>query len=175
METAIFNTDGRGISSRTRLDLIRKKVSQQAVNAVHLISEPPGTGHIAGHGVLVLQFEDGFTAKAWDDFEVLKKTLRTWKNLWGVKLFVSEKAAGEVSKDNPALQKKSIFRIVRLDVIIGQEDKGEGEEMATATIAWKADLIAQACAKFDQTNNRRYNIQERINGQWVTWCGYQYR
>jgi len=89
---------------------IRRRVGRELVDAVWIDKvDKPREGYDWGvEGELRIFFHGKRTViTSFCSFDVLKMSVRQWRNIYGAKLFVNGKEAGVVSYMNPALQDKA--------------------------------------------------------------------
>lgn len=85
---------------------IRRLLGRVLVDRVE-IKKNPGEFRNSREGFIRIVYRLGNQSRAWEDewacFDVLKWSLRNWRNLYGVPLFVNGEPAGKVDYRNPAL------------------------------------------------------------------------
>ena len=90
-------TNGK-LYQTSNLATLRKKVGKQLVQQVSIAR----TGN--GEGLMSVFFTNGDqTGNRWASFEVLKNSLRNWRNLYGAPLEVEGADRGKISYTNDAL------------------------------------------------------------------------
>lgn len=100
----IRNEKGAVISRCRNQSALRRKVGKDAVRWV-AIDENVNNGE----GRLMMLFENGDKVEfGWASFNVLRMSLRNWRNLYGAKLLINHQEVGVVSKDNSKLIEPSI-------------------------------------------------------------------
>lgn len=85
---------------------IRRLLGRVLIDRVE-IKKNPGEFRNSREGFIRIVYRLGNQSRAWEDewacFDVLKWSLRNWRNLYGVPLFVNGEPAGKVDYRNPAL------------------------------------------------------------------------
>jgi hypothetical protein len=94
----ILDKDGKTIRTSRNLRGIRRHVSENWVKAVHITQ----TGYA---GALTVAFGNGddYTTK-FASFDVLKNSIRNWRNLYGARLVVNGEDCGLIAKYNVHLK-----------------------------------------------------------------------
>lgn len=177
-QTIIFTPNGEGRD--TSHEAAVRFVSKHTIDAVYLnkdqLVDAEGTW-----SELTIHMYGGHTVKERGNIDLLRDRVKDWKKLQGAKLYYSAGLhesvfEGLISPENPALSVERSFKIVRANVAIGETvNEGEWEEIATTKNDQHARLIASSLAESDRTGNRRYAVQEKVDGQWVAQYGFQYR
>jgi hypothetical protein len=95
----LYDESGRVIASSRNLAGIRRYVSRQPVQSVHIHDLGKGEG-----GIKVVFLNNWFWLGRFASFGVLTWSLRNWRNLYGATLFVNGQPGGRISYRNAALQ-----------------------------------------------------------------------
>lgn len=97
----IFNKYGNPISSSKNLRGIRRAVGTYPVQFVRINS------YLDGSAIMKVEFKNGnFSVIAWDSFRFLIDSLRNWRNLYGVKIYIDNIARGLIDPKNEYLRIK---------------------------------------------------------------------
>lgn len=101
-ETTICRADGTVISRSRNLRGIRAAVGKRGVLEVEITKMGPKA---ASDGLLHVKFYGGdYCLTGYASFDVLREGLRTWRNLYGVKLVINGEPAGEIGYSNERLK-----------------------------------------------------------------------
>jgi 2'-5' RNA ligase len=101
------------------LSTVRRRVGRELVDTVWInkVDEPSKMSGFGREGELRIYFHGKRAVKSdFCSFEVLKMSVRQWRNLYGAKLFVNGQEVGVVSYQNPALQDKP-FNLADVDYV----------------------------------------------------------
>lgn len=93
----ILDEHGNIVSQSRNLRGIREAVGKRPVTAVHIMSGKHG------RGILRIDFNGHWHMSEWASYEVLRDSLRRWRNLYGAPLWVDGFRAGKVGYWNEAL------------------------------------------------------------------------
>jgi hypothetical protein len=99
MSVEIRDSHMNVIATSHNLRGLRAKTGKDVVDGVLIRPLPEGEGELQ---VLFANGDNCTTNFA--DYDVLKWSLRNWRNLYSATLYVDGKESGEVRRDNPALQ-----------------------------------------------------------------------
>jgi hypothetical protein len=102
---SIWDRHGNIVSQSRNLRGIRQAVGKDRVKFVAIERRPHHEGD------LYIEFENGNRFRTdFASFEVLKDTLRNWRNLHGARLYVDGREVGHVYYRTPALQPGPLHR-----------------------------------------------------------------
>lgn len=96
--------DGKVINKSRNLRGLRRFCGKHITRLISIVEDKTSTFEY-GSGVLAIDFMDGsFCYTRFASFDILKETIRNWRNLYGAPLWVNGKPCGKVSFNNVHLQ-----------------------------------------------------------------------